>query len=162
MDIVATRSAQVDESCESSGASWSGAFTTEAGGEVKICMQTVPKAPALHGTLGPACVTVKVTYIDKLNYFDGAKQLFPYISLLKTKYPNQGEPLICTDGGTRIMDIESDGTFEATFDSDLDNDFSFHQEMVSGLTMAFTAAYPYSGQAKWDSNGHKNHGFWLR
>lgn len=162
MDVIATRCHDTTEAYKTQGTSWSAIFTTEVGGEVVIHVNTTSNDAELHGTLGPALIKVSVSYIDKSNYFSGADRLFPYITILKARYPNQGTPFINVDGGMRTMEKKGDGLYEVTFMSSLDSSYSLHQEMIAGLTMAFTASYPHTGQAPWDSNGHKNHGFWLR
>jgi hypothetical protein len=162
MDIVATRSNDNTEAYKTAGTCWTGSFTTEEGGEVEVRMETVSQDPTGLGALGPAKIYIEVTYLDKRNFFNGEQRLYPYISVLKTKYLNQGAPTVTVDGGMRTMDRDSGGLYRATFSSALDNSAPLHQEVLAGITMAFTSMFPHSGQAPWDSNGHRNHGFWIR
>jgi hypothetical protein len=101
-------------------------------------------------------------YRDDAGFFPGATKLYPYVTALKTRYLNQGQSQVSSDGGTREMNMHADGWFHVTFVVGLDNVPSLHQEFLAGLTIAFTSQFPYSGEAPWDSNSHKNHGVWLR
>ena len=162
MDIVATRMTDITEAYKTAGTRWSGSFTTEEGGEVDIRMETVSEDPAGPGALGPAKVHVEVTYRDRRNFFNGVPRLFPYISVLKTRYLNQGSPIPSVDEAMRPIDLDSSGKYRVLFSSALDNSAPLHQEVLAGMTMAFTSMFPHSGQAPWDSNGHRNHGIWVR
>lgn len=66
-----------------------------------------PKIRQVPGALGPAKLHVEVTYLDKRNFFNGVPRLFPYVSVLKTRYLNQGAPIPNVDEGTRPMDLDS-------------------------------------------------------
>jgi hypothetical protein len=125
-------------------------------------MNTVSLESINNGTLNPARIDVEISYLDKANYFNGADNLYPYISILKTKNLNQDSPILTIDGAIRTMDRDSVGKYRTSFTSKLDNIVSLHQEIIAGLTMAFTSVFPHSGDAPWDSNGHRNHGFWIR
>lgn len=162
MDIIATRCEDEHESYKTNGSCWSAKFNSETGAEIEISIKTIARQPNISGTLGVTDIEITVFYRDLTNYFNGANELFPFIGVLKTKYLNQGSPLNTVDGNMRNMPKTQSNEYKVTFTSYLDNSPSLHQEMIAGLTMAFTSVYPHTGNTNWDSNGHKNHGVWLR
>ncbi len=160
-DIVATRCKHADEDYKTKGTCWYGEFITEKGAKVWIEIGTKVQEPS-ESTLKLTDVTLLVRYYDRNNFFENSPKLFAYITILKTKFLNQGAPTNTSEGGVYNFERNKDGSYEVRFSSKFDNSVSLHQEIMAGLTFAFTNQFPLSGDAKWDSNSHRNHGFWLR
>jgi hypothetical protein len=162
MDVIAKRMPLYEGDYLTSGTGWAGSFHSETGSHVSVSATLRHDNPKGDGALGSGSVEITVSYDDLNGYFSNAPRLYPFISILKVLFRNQGVSELTTHGRMVEMEAGASGQYEATFSSQIESDRALHQEFFVGLTMAFTSTYPHSGQGKWDSNGHKNHGWWIR